>query len=396
MEIKKCCLFNKMEEEFKDNKDFSVIKKYGEIPAPNECTRSLLKCNKCGALFLYQFLEWNDNYYNDYIQVENEEQADKLNEELTFAKFSTNINPMIKIGSDKKVSFKLPKSNSRARQIIDALSNKDQDRLKELNVSNEEIESILKSIDRKLEKLNSEILEFIYNVEKEINYTFVEDYKNHLLKHTSLKPEKNILGLANGTEKLVRYFYSMDPNSKTYILKFQNFDSELKDKFVPFAELEFGDTLCFERKTNKIVIYNHETDTIDVVANDWNNFIKELYDDSVYKTKNGFEYKYKGLKVIITADEVKEELTNYADEIIEYYFKNKDRVINYLIEKFEKDEWYVKTHTKDEIIEKIGKPTIYVSKVNCGELTYLNNKLDDHLITIELYGLELSYISIDG
>ena len=395
MEMKKCCLFNNSETEFKDNKDFVVVKKYGEISAPNECTRSLLKCNKCGALFLYQFLEWNDSYYNDYIQVENEEQADKLNEELDFSKFTSN-NPMIKIGSDRKVSFQLPKSSSRARQIIDTLSDKDQDRLKILNVSNEEIESILKSIDRKLEKLNSEILEFICNVEKEINYIFVEDYKNYLLKHTSLKPEKNILGLANGTEKLVRYFYSMDPYSKTYILKFQNFDSELKDKLVPFAELEFGDTLCFERETNKIVIYNHETDTIDVVANDWNSFIKELDDDYVYKIKNGFEYRYKGLRVIITADEVKEELTNYADQIIEYYFENKDKVINHLFEKFEKDEWYVKTHTKDEIIEKIGKPTIYVNKVNCGELTYLNNQLDDHLITIELYGLELSYISIDG
>lgn len=124
--------------------------------------------------------------------------------------------------------------------------------------------------------------------------------------------------------------------------------------------------------------------------------LKELYDDYVYKIKNGFEYRYKGLRVIITADEVKEELTNYADQIIEYYFENKDKVINHLFEKFEKDEWYVKTHTKDEIIEKIGKPTIYVNKVNCGELTYLNNQLDDHLITIELYGLELSYISIDG
>lgn len=395
MEIKKCCLFNKTEEEFKDNKDFSVIKKYGEISAPNECTRSLLKCNKCGALFLYQFLEWNDSYYNDYIQVENAEQADKLNEKLDFSKFSSN-NPMIKIGSDKKVVFQVSKDNSRARKIIDALSNKDQDGLKELNVSNEEIESILKSIDRKLEKLNSEILEFIYNVEKEINYTFVEDYKNHLLKHTSLKPEKNILGLANGIEKLVRCFYSMDPNSKTHILKFQNFDSELKDKLVPFAELEFGDTLCFERETNKIVIYNHETDTIDVVANDWNNFIKELYDDYVYKTKNGFEYKYKGLRVIITADEVKEELTNYADQIIEYYFENKDKVINHLFEKFRKDEWYVKDHTEEEIIEKIGKPTIYVDKINWGEITYLNNELDEHLITIELYGLELSHVMIDG
>lgn len=396
MKMKKCCLFDKPEEKFKDNKDFSVIKKYGEIPAPNECSRSLLKCNKCGALFLYQFLEWNDSYYNDYIQVENEEQANKLNEELSFSKFSTNNNPMIKISSDKRVSFQLPNSSSRVRQIIDALSNEDQDKLKELNVSNEEIENVLKSIDKKAEKLDSEILEYINNVEKEINYTFVEEYKNYLLKHSSLKPDKNVLGLSNGTEKIVRYLYSVDPSSKTYILKFQNFDSKLKNKLVPFAELEFGDILCFERETNKIVIYNHETDTIDFIANNWNDFIKELYDDYVYKTKNGFEYRYKGLKVIITANEVNEELTNYADEIIEYYFENKDKIINHLFEKFEKYELYVEAYTKEEIIEKIGKPTIYVNKVNLGEITYLNNELDEHLITIELYGLEISYVTIDG
>lgn len=395
MEMKKCCLFNKPEEDFKDNKDFSVIKKYGEIPAPNECTRSLLKCNKCGALFLYQFLEWNDCYYNDYIQVKNEEQSDKLNEELDFSKFNSN-NPMIKIGSDKKVVFQVSKDNSRAKQIIEALTNKDQAKLKELDVSNEEIENILKTIDNKIEKLDSEILEYINNVEKEINYTFVEDYKKYILSNSNLKPEKNILGLLNGNEKIVRYFYSMEPNSKTYILKFQNFDSELKNKLIPFAELEFGDTLCFERESNKIVVYNHEADTIDIIANDWNKFIKELYDDNIYKTTNGFEYKYKGLRVIITANEINDELTTYANQVIEKYLKNKDKFINYLFEKFEKDEWYVKDHTKDEIIAKIGKPTIYVSKVNWSEITYLNNELDEHLITIELYGLELSHITIDG
>lgn len=128
---------------------------------------------------------------------------------------------------NKNINSELSKSSSRAKQIIDALSNKDQDKLRELNVSNEEIENVLKSIDKKIEKLDSEILEYINNVEKEINYTFVEEYKNYLLKHSSLKPEKNILGLPNGTEKIVRHFYSMDPNSKTFILKFQSFDSEL-------------------------------------------------------------------------------------------------------------------------------------------------------------------------
>lgn len=173
--------------------------------------------------------------------------------------------------------------NNRNKQIIEALSNKDQDKLKELKVSSEEAESVLKSIDNKIEKLDSEILQYISNVEKEINYTFVEDYKKYLLNNSVLKPEKNILGTPNGNEKLVRYFYSMDPNNKTYILKFQSFDSELKNKLVPFAELEFGDTLCFERKTNKIVVYNHETDTIDDIANNWNDFIKKLKNENVLK-----------------------------------------------------------------------------------------------------------------
>lgn len=286
--------------------------------------------------------------------------------------------------------------NPRTRQIIDALSDKNQVKLKDLNLSNNEIESALKSIDKKIEKLDSEILEYINNVEKEINYNFTEEYKNYLLNHSSLKPKKNILGLSNGTEKLVRYFYSMEPNNKTYILKFQNFDSKFKDKLVPFAELEFGDTLCFERESNKIVVYNHEADIIESIANDWTIFMNKLYDDYVYKTKNGFEYSYKGLRVIITTDEVNEELTNYADKVIEYYFENKEKVINYLFEKFEKDEWYVKEYARDEIIEKIGKPTIYVNKVNSSEITYLNNEIGNHLITIELYGLELSYVTIDG
>lgn len=128
-----------------------------------------------------------------------------------------------------------------------------------------------------MSNIDSEILKYIGCVEKEINYAFVEEYKNYLLKNSSLKREKAVIGLASGNEKIVRHFYSMIPNSKTYILKFQNFDSELKNKLVPFAELEFGDTLCFERGTNKIVIYNHETDSIDYIASNWNDFVKELY-----------------------------------------------------------------------------------------------------------------------
>lgn len=104
-----CCIFEKPKEEFQARDSFTVLKKYEAISAPGECKRNLLKCNKCGALFLYQALDWNDDYYNDYIQVSSEEEADKLNEELATIFFSSSKHPMIKIGRDKKVLFKLPK-----------------------------------------------------------------------------------------------------------------------------------------------------------------------------------------------------------------------------------------------------------------------------------------------
>ena len=61
----------------------------------------------------YQFLEWdvggNDYYYDDYIQVESEEEADYLNSSLSFSNFRSNTNPMISIGADNIPHFKLPK-----------------------------------------------------------------------------------------------------------------------------------------------------------------------------------------------------------------------------------------------------------------------------------------------
>lgn len=100
--MKNCCVFQ--EEERK----FTKIKKYEDIPCPGRCVRRLVKCDKCGALFLYQFLEWNDSCYDDYIQVKSEEEADSLNEELTFMNFSSSDHPMIKIGSDNVAHYYIP------------------------------------------------------------------------------------------------------------------------------------------------------------------------------------------------------------------------------------------------------------------------------------------------
>lgn len=118
--------------------------------------------------------------------------------------------------------------------------------------------------------------------------------------------------------------------------------------------------------------------------------------ENINKTEYGYEYKHKDLDVVITADEINDELIQYGNKVVEFYLENKDKVISFLFQKFERDEWYIDKYTKEEIIEKIGEPTIYVDDVNFGNIIYLDSKLDEHMITIELYNLDLSHVCIDG
>lgn len=284
--------------------------------------------------------------------------------------------------------------------IYEALKNKNQEKLKELNVNEKEINEILSEIDNKLEKLDTEEKNIISEVENDINYQFPKDFKNFILGKRDLHIKPNLFKV-NGQEKILRYINSFDKHSITYIGKIQNFDSKYKDSIVPFAELEFGDNLCFDRKTNKIVIYNHEEDTIREVAENWNKFYSTLYNKSenkydldkiknqIQKSDDGYEYNYNGLSVIITNAEVTDDIIIYGNNITEFYLKNKNNITNYLFKKLEK-------YTKEQIVEKIGNPTIYVRNKEYANISYLDSKLDEHLITIELYKLNLDNVYIDG
>jgi hypothetical protein len=121
------------------------------------------------------------------------------------------------------------------------------------------------------------MINLIKNIEEKINYSFPQDYASYIENSKPLRFENNLFKTANNTEKVLRYLYSFDENEKNYILKFQSFDSEFKNKVVPFAELEFGDLLCFDRNNNNVVLYNHELDEIEIVANSFTEFLDKLY-----------------------------------------------------------------------------------------------------------------------
>lgn len=118
--------------------------------------------------------------------------------------------------------------------------------------------------------------EIIKKVSKQLNYDIPVDYQNFYLSQESLHIKPNMFKI-NNNEKMISYLFSMDENSKTYIIKFQSFDSQYEKQLIPFAELEFGDLLCFDRNSNEIIYYNHELDIIEKVADNWHQLEGNLY-----------------------------------------------------------------------------------------------------------------------
>ena len=143
----------------------------------------------------------------------------------------------------------------------------------EKTISKDKIEFLSKEIDNRLAMLN---LEDAIDVANKLNYNLPIDYCVYYAKQLNLHIKPNLFKI-NTTEKVINSLLSFDSNSKMFILNYQKIDSQYNGKIVPFALLEFGDYLCFDKNNNNIVYYNHETDTVEPISKNWDNFYKILY-----------------------------------------------------------------------------------------------------------------------
>ena len=163
--------------------------------------------------------------------------------------------------------------DEKEKLIIETLKEKGKAGLKELNISNEDIDKVVTSIDKKLVQLN---MDQTLVISKELGYNLPIDYCVYYAKQINLHIKPNLFKI-NNIEKKINSLLSMDSDSKVFILNYQKIDSQYNGKIVPFALLEFGDYLCFDKNNNNIVYYNHETDTVETISKNWDDFYKILY-----------------------------------------------------------------------------------------------------------------------
>lgn len=147
--------------------------------------------------------------------------------------------------------------------------------IKKINLTAEQIDNLVGKIDNKIAILN---MKETMAVSELLGYNLPIDYCTFYSKQLTLHIKPNLFKV-NNVEKIIRYLFSMDKDNKNYIMKFQYLDSQYNEKIVPFAELEFGDLLCFNKEDDTIVYYDHEQDKIATLAKNWTDFRATLYEE---------------------------------------------------------------------------------------------------------------------
>ena len=284
----------------------------------------------------------------------------------------------------------------------------DKETLEKLNeLTEEEKEQLLNVIDSHINEIDELDLK-IQEIEKILDYKIPDDYKNYLLRLMPLKMERRIFEISANKEKIINALFGMDKDDKNCILNNQQFDSKYEDILIPFASLEFGDLLCFNRETNKIVIYNHEEDKFDEVARNFNELLDKLFTEQeidnlceirnkLTKTNYGYSYNESNIDIMIDTDNLPTvDVINYSIKLAKYCSNHMNEITDYIYEKLRKRGGYIDELNKEEFISKIGKPTIYDEYLNFGSISYLENTIDEHIITLEFNKFDFGYVSLNG
>lgn len=115
----------------------------------------------------------------------------------------------------------------------------------------------------------------ISEFEKEADISFPDDLRNCLVSNNGGRPSMNVFDTKRYKEKTIKALLSLNKTDTENIFSvYSALNSEMKG-LVPFASDPGGDFLCLYN--NEIVLYFHETNDIEKIANSFTEFLSKLY-----------------------------------------------------------------------------------------------------------------------
>lgn len=120
----------------------------------------------------------------------------------------------------------------------------------------------------KTEKLISEY-------EQLIDFKLSTDFVDIVKKYNGGRPSMKTFDTSKQEGKSFKSLLSFNREDRETVWNIWQSENYADKKIAPFGITDSGDTLCF--KNNAVVLFNHETEEIEKVANNFNTFLSYLY-----------------------------------------------------------------------------------------------------------------------
>lgn len=129
--------------------------------------------------------------------------------------------------------------------------------------------------------------DLIEEYESKVDYIFPDDFKAVIKENNGARPElkqfKSKLGRRKNT-RVFDFLLSFNKNDKWTIWNLNDWNGDMRDwnengkmeNFVAFAGDPFGDLICFDKTNDHIVFIDHETLSIEPVADSFSGFVASL------------------------------------------------------------------------------------------------------------------------
>ena len=128
-----------------------------------------------------------------------------------------------------------------------------------------------------VKKLKS--VELIKEYECLVNYELCDSFIQCVIRNNGGRPEKKIFDTDRVKERALKSFLSFNKEDRETVWKMYEWSKEeLNDEFIPFAIDNFGNLICFDKHDDKIVFVNHEDNSVEIAAVNFDTFIESLHE----------------------------------------------------------------------------------------------------------------------
>ena len=121
----------------------------------------------------------------------------------------------------------------------------------------------------------------IEEFEYRVGYKFSDTFKKCVMENNGGRPSLSIFDTAKLKERELKLLLSFNKNDKENIWNTNEWvesDVGFGKNLIVFADDNFGNLICFDVSNDNVVFWNHETDTVEFIAKDFNTFFECLHE----------------------------------------------------------------------------------------------------------------------